>query len=130
MAAYNKENIFCLCVDDFGVKNFSYIYADHIFNTIKKYYKIYIDLEGKNFCGLTIYWNYNKEYVNISIPTYIPKALKYFLRPTPKKPCYAPHRWIVPVYGQITQYAKVPENTPPIDAKGTKDIQAKVGLLL
>ena len=36
----------------------------------------------------------------------------------------------MPSYGQITKYAKVPDNTPPLYAKRTKDIQAKVGSLL
>ena len=36
----------------------------------------------------------------------------------------------MPAYDQITQYAKVPENTPPLDEKGTKDIQENVTSLL
>ena len=62
--------------------------------------------------------------------TYIPKALKRFLHPVPINPCYEPHKFTVPEYGQSTQYVKVPDNTPPIDEKGTKNIQAKVGSLL
>ena len=64
------------------------------------------------------------------MPTYIPKSLKSFLHTAPKHPCYAYHKWTVPAYGQSTQYVKVPVNTPPLEEKVTKDIQAKVVLLL
>ena len=43
-----------------------------------------MDLEGKNYCGLTIDWNYDKEYVETSMPTYSPKYLNRFLNPDPK----------------------------------------------
>ena len=36
----------------------------------------------------------------------------------------------MPSYGQITKYAKVPDNTPLLYAKDTKEIQAKVRSLL
>ena len=51
-----------------------------------------MELEGKNYCGLTIDCNYYKEYVEISILTYTPKDIKHFLHPVPKNPCYAPQK--------------------------------------
>ena len=55
-----------------------------------------MDLEGNNYCGFTIDWNYDTEYVEISMLTYIPKSLKRFLHPTPKNIFCAPHKWTVP----------------------------------
>ena len=89
-----------------------------------------MNLEGKNYFKLTIDWNFDNEYVEFFMPTYTPKDLKCFLHPDPKKPCYTPHKWIVLSYFQITQYEKGPDNIPPIDEKGTKDIQSKVRSLL
>ena len=43
-----------------------------------------MDLEGKNYCGLTIDWNYDKEYVDISIPIYNPKYINVFSILPPK----------------------------------------------
>ena len=86
-----------------------------------------MDLEGKNYCGITIEWNYDKEYVKIYMPTYTPEYLKYFIHRYPQNPCYATHKWTVPEYGQSTQYVKGPENTPHNYDKSTKYIQAKVG---
>ena len=87
-------------------------------------------LEGKNYCGLTIDWNYDKEYVYISMPTYINRSLKIFLCPIPKNPYYEPHKWTLAVYGQIIQYAKGPYNTQTLDEKGTKYVHTKVVSLL
>ena len=129
LKVYNKD-FFCLYVDSFGVKYFFDTDADYILNTLEKYYKISMDLEGKNYCGLTINRNYEKEYAKISMPIYPPKPLKRFLHPTPKNLYYAPQKWIVPEYGQSNQYEKVPNNTQPLYEKDTKYIQAKVGSLL
>ena len=77
---------FCLCVDDFGVKYFSQADADHLLDALKEHYKISVDLEGKNYFGLTMNWNYQQGYVDISMPTkYIPAMLKKIQHPSPKK---------------------------------------------
>ena len=89
-----------------------------------------MDLEGKKYCGLTIDWNYDKECVHVSMPTYIPKYLKRFLHPAPKLHDMQPKIYTFPEYGQIPRYEKVPDKTPPLDEKFTKDIQSKVVSLL
>ena len=45
---------FALCVDDFGIKYTNPVHVHYIFNTLKKYYTISIDLGGNNYCGLTL----------------------------------------------------------------------------
>ena len=52
--------------------------AHHLINTIRRYFKLSIDWEGQNYLGLTLDWNYNKKYVDISMPGYIPTALQKF----------------------------------------------------
>ena len=49
---------FALCVDDFGVKYFSKIDANHLINALQKNYKITTDLTGSLYCGITLHWNY------------------------------------------------------------------------
>ena len=44
-----RRTIFCLCVDDFGVKYYSKADADHLINALKDY-KITIDWKGNNYC--------------------------------------------------------------------------------
>ncbi len=48
-------------VDNFGVKYFSKDDANHLLDSLRKYYKIPVDWEGKKYCGLTIDWNYKNK---------------------------------------------------------------------
>ena len=40
-----------------------------------------IDWEGGNYYGLNLDWNYNKIYVDVSMPGYVAKALHKFQHP-------------------------------------------------
>jgi hypothetical protein len=125
-----RQTRFCLCFDDIGVKYFSKDNADHLITTLRKYFKVSVDWDGCNYCGLTIDWNYNAGHVDISMPGYISKALLKFQHPTPVQEVYAPHNWTKPVYGQKTQLAPLSDNSPTLNSKETTRIQAIVGSLL
>ena len=88
-----RKTFFCLCVDDFGVKYFSKDDANHLLNYLKNHSAISKDWEARNYLGCTIDWNYNKEYVDISMPDYARKALDRLQHPKPKRPQYALHYW-------------------------------------
>ena len=120
---------FCLCVDDFGVKYFSQADADHLLDALKQHYKISVDLEGKNYCGLTMDWNYQQGYVDISMPKYIPAMLKKLQHPSPKKPQYAPHQWVQPIYGRRLQMTPV-DDSDPLPREGIRKVQSIVGSIL
>ena len=66
----------CLCVYDFGVKYFSKDYADHLLSALRLHYKISVDYEDMHYCGFTIEWNYEKGYVDISMPKNISALLQ------------------------------------------------------
>ena len=83
----NRKN--CLCVDDFGVKYFSKDDANHLLNSLTKNYANSTDWEGLNYLRFKIDWKYSKEYVDISIPDYVRKALNRLQHPNPKRPQYA-----------------------------------------
>ena len=55
-----RRTTFCLCVDDFGVKYFNDSDKQHLLIALSNHYKITVDHEGSNYCGLTIEWNYAK----------------------------------------------------------------------
>jgi hypothetical protein len=120
---------FCLCVDDFGIKSFTLADANHLLDTLRKYYKISVDWAGKNYCGLTINWNYRRRYVDTSMPGYLPSALKRLQHVAPSSPQYAPHKWSQPAYGQKLQLAPI-DDTPSLDKSGTKYVQSCVGSFL
>ena len=66
-----RKTIFCLCVDDFGVKYFSKEDVQHLHDSIAMEYTCKIDWTGEHFIGYKINWNYDKGYVDINIPDYI-----------------------------------------------------------
>ena len=122
-----RRKTFTLAVDDFSIKHFNQDYLDHLLNALKTHYTISEDTTGSHYCGLQIDWNYDKKYVDISVPGYIAKALHKFQHPAPKKPQYAPHVWLTPTYGQKVQYALPSETLPVLDKKGTKRVQSITG---
>ena len=71
-----RKITFTLCVDGFGVKYFKKEDAQHLIDTLKLYYPISLDWAGKNYCGLTLEWNYEQGYVDVNIPNYADNALK------------------------------------------------------
>ena len=95
-----RKTVFTLCVDDFGVKYHSKEDLDHLMNTLKENYDISIDKEGCNYCELSIDWNCQQGYVDISMPSYVYKALKNLCIRHHYAPQHAPHRWTQPAYGQ------------------------------
>ena len=72
---------FPLYVDVLSIKYTNTDHVQHIVNTIYKHYKVSIDWEAKNKCGLNLDWNYNKKYFAISMPGYVSKALHKFQNP-------------------------------------------------
>ena len=120
---------FCLCVDDFGVKYFSKADADHLLNSLRAHYKISVDWEGKKYCGLSIKWNYEKQYVDVSMPGYVAKALQRLQHTSPARPQYAPHQWTQPAYGQKLQLAPI-DTSPKLDKTGTLFVQSCIGSFL
>ena len=91
---------FTLAVDDFGIKYFSRQDANHLLSALEDKYSITIDWSGDSYLALNINWQYDKCYVEISMPDYLHKALAKFKHPPPHLPQHAPHAWTAPVYGQ------------------------------
>ena len=126
----SRKTIFCLCVDDFGVKYFSKEDAAHLLSALRNKFEVTVDWDGKNYCGLDINWNYKDGWVEISMPRYIPKMLLKFNHPKYKTPQHAPHTWNVPAYGQKIQYAPEHDTSEKLDKKGTTLIQSITGSVL
>ena len=81
---------FALCVDDFGMKYVGEEHAKHLLRTLNKEYKTSSEWEGKRYIGLTLEWDYKRRQVDLSMPTYIPRALTKYQHPPPSKPQYSP----------------------------------------
>lgn len=115
---------FCLCVDNFRIKYVKKTDISHLIETLQARYKITVDWTGSNYCGLTLNWNYAKQYVNISIPGYIEKLLTRLAYKRPSRPTHAPHQWSQPVFGRHTTQPSTPADTsPPLPHTEIKLIQ-------
>ena len=51
---------FVLVVDDFGIKYLKKKDLDHLIHTLEKYYKVTVDLEGKEYVKIELDWDYKK----------------------------------------------------------------------
>ena len=114
----SRRTTFCLCVDDFGVKKFCRDDADHLLNALQQVFKVAVGWEGGKYYRLSLAWNYDKQYVNVSMPKYIPQMLQKF-NPPPPKPQLTPHQWTVPTYVQKQQYVKSVPELPQLSVKLT-----------
>ena len=122
---------FTLCVDDFGINYTNPDHAHHLVDNLKKYYTVYIDWGGVNYCGFTLDWNYDKKYVDVSMPGYNKKSLHRFQHPTPKWYQHAPHDWTAPVYdGSRFQYSQTEPDLPTLYPVGTQQFHSTTGTLL
>ena len=125
-----RKTIFALCVDDFGVKYHSQQDLQHLITSLRKYYDISIDYDGQKYCGLQLDWHYNKEYVDISMPSYIKKALKKYNHSSPLRPQYSPHCWNNPTYEKSLQIATEEPKAPLLEKEEKQRTQSIIGTYL
>ena len=125
-----KPISFTLVVDDFGVKYIKKLHLQHLIDALRHQYTITVDMKGENYLGLTLKWNYDQRWVDISMPNYILQALHEFQHDIPSKPTHSPSKFIAPIYGAKIQYAEDPPDEPRLPPDQIKRIQKVVGKLL
>ena len=127
-----RRTLFCLCVDDFGVKYYTKDDALHLQRTLEKCYTCNVDWSGQNYLGLTLEWNFVKRYVDISMPHYVEHALERLQYKVDKYPQFSPHPYVAINYTnqRDAQYATKEDDSPLLLPKDTKYIQSVVGSFL
>ena len=122
---------FTLVVDDFGVKYVGKEHADHLIACLKQCkYKLSEDWTGALYCGITIDWNYEAKYVDISMPGYIKKKLHEFGHKYPSRIQTCPYSPEPKSYGAKAQAPLPMDTSPPLDKQGIKRVQKIVGSIL
>ena len=120
---------FTLVVDDFGVKYVGKEHVDHLIECLREMYKLMEEWTGSLYCGITLEWNYEERYVDISMPGYIKKKLQEYghvLQDRQTCP-YSP----APVtYGAKAQALLPADTSPKLNARGIKKVQKIVGSIL
>jgi hypothetical protein len=71
-----------------GIEN-----LQHLYNTLKKEtYDIVEDYKGELYCGITLKWNYKKQWVDTStMAQYVMKQLVKYGHVAPTKPQHCPY---------------------------------------
>jgi hypothetical protein len=128
----DRPILFVLTVDNFAVKYVGKEHADHLIQALEAKYKITIDWEGKQYCGLTLDWDYDStpRTCDISMPGYIERALTRFSHPPPKRPQHSPHAWQAPQYGSASQLTAPEDTSDALSQSGILFLQQVIGTLL
>jgi len=122
---------FTLVVDDFLVKFQNQTAADHLIETLRKLYEITIDTAPtQKYIGITLEYNRDEGYLDMSMPGYIKNALTRFGK-LDVKGANSPIIYVPPVYGATTQ--TIPEDKPTgqsLDKAQVKLTQEIIGVFL
>jgi hypothetical protein len=113
-------------VDDFGIKYVGREHLEHLLAALKEYYKVSVDYKVELYCGITLKWNYEKQYVDISMPGYVEKHLLKYKHPNPSKLIHTPWEPAPFRYGKSNKTAP-DDNSPTLHEEGIKFIQQVVG---
>jgi hypothetical protein len=89
----------------------------HLLKAIEQDYTIFVDRTGGLYCGITLKWNNEKRYLDISMPGYVEKQLIKYNHPKPKKPQNCPWEPNPTKYGSKTQEALPVDDSPPLMQK-------------
>ena len=104
--------MFCLTVDDFGIKYFGEHHAQHLISTLQEHYTVTTDWEGNKYAGIDLKWNYKFRTFQLTMGDYIQKLLLVYGHPTPRKPQRSPHQHREIIYGASIQNP-LKEDTSP-----------------
>jgi hypothetical protein len=78
-----RPTAFSLIVDHFGVKYVGKDNTQHLIDTLSAKYKITTDWTGMLYCGISLKWDCTNQTVELSMPTYVAKALQRFQHEPP-----------------------------------------------
>jgi hypothetical protein len=127
---HTRRTVFTLCVNDFGIKYSSTEDAEHLIDAIQTGYKTTIDWSGNLYCGITLNWNYERGYVDLSMPGYVDNALIKFRHLMPTRLQHSPSHYTAPVYGSTAPQYKTSDTSAALDKDGTTFIQQVAGTFL
>ena len=94
---------------------------------LEEHYKVSVDWKGRLFCGITLNWNYEMGFVDLSVPGYVQKARVKYQHPQPTRPQHSPYQ-AAPIKYDAKIKHPVPEDTsPPLTEEQIRHIQDVVG---
>lgn len=118
---------FTLIVDDFGIKFTNIKNTMHLIKTLKKWYEIEVDWTGSRYAGITLKWDYQNRFVDITLPNYTKNKLKELNFESDKKRD-SPHPG--PTLAKNSQKPINFNESPRITPERIKRIQKIIGVFL
>ena len=85
-----RSIIFCLVVDDFGIKVTHKSDMIHLKEALEEHYTVAVNWDGTLSCGVKLTWDYINRHVGTRMPGYISKALTKYQHPHPTTPQHSP----------------------------------------
>ena len=114
-------------MDDFGVKFVGDNHANHLKNSLEKWYDITVDWSGSKYVGISLKWDYKNRVLDTSVPGFVRDKLVRFQHSAPSKPQHAPAKSIPIQYGAKVQTATPADTSKPLSKEGVRRIQEIVG---
>ena len=125
---------FFLIFYDFGIGYVGENHTQNLRQVLQEYYEISEDWKEFVFSGIELEWNYaakhNDRTCRLKIKGYIERVLLRFDHKIPNKPQISPYKHREIHYGAKVQVAPEEVDSPSVDAKGIKRVQAIVGALI
>jgi hypothetical protein len=87
-------------------------------------------LDRDLYCGITLGWNYDKQYVHILMPGYIKKKLQEYGHVVPIKLQSCPYAPEPKQFGVTAQAPAPPDDKPKLNDAGIKRVKKIVGSIL
>ena len=122
----SNRTLFLLVVDDMAIKYYDLASRNHLLETLTAAgYGLTVNDKGTKFVGLTVNYNREQRYIDISMPDYAAKVLKRFGHRN-IQPCDSPILYEPPIYGEKSQRA-TDDPSPLISDTAYKEGQEIVG---
>jgi hypothetical protein len=110
-------------VDNFGIKYIGDNHLKLLFAALwMETYNIVEDWTDNLYCGISLAWNYDKQYIDIAMPAYIAKHLLRYKHPHPTKPQHCPYNPNPIKYGKDNQPIEPIGTSPKLDNANKKRI--------
>ena len=121
---------FTLVVDDFLIKFKQRSAVEHLLSALRELYTITTDFAAtQKYVGITLHYNKEKRYIDMSIPGYVKKAIQRFQR-TNLKGADSPIIYVPPNYSKHQQEAPMDEPSVPLTPAEIQELQEIVGVFL
>jgi hypothetical protein len=88
---------------------------DYLINTLKKYYDVKVDPEGKELVKIELDWDYKNRKIHLSMKPYLDNSLRQFNNVVPTKHQHSPYPHVELKYGAKQQFEEYNESEPAGD---------------